>query len=289
MKAELKTLTMPEYIALKAVSSGLLHRCVTRSPLHAKFAQDNPSEPSKESDLGSTAHAILLEGSEDCIVVCDFADWRKNEAKEAREAARAEGKIPMLAHKMDDVREMVAAARKHIEASPLAEEWAGGGSELTGVWEQDGLLCKARFDRINQAEDVVFDYKTSGESVNPNSWVRHALSMGYDIQAAHYIRGYHAITGRTARYVWLAQETEAPYSCCFMDMAPDLAAYADSRMMRGFSMWARSVKANRWEGYPMQVCSLAAPGWAMAVEDEARIASDLDSFTQSELKDGIPL
>lgn len=277
-------LTMRDYLAAPALSSGVLHTLITRSPLHAAYEQSAPSEDTVATDKGSAAHAILLEGSEACIVVCDFTDWRKNEAKAMRDDARAGRKIPLLASQMDEIRRMVDAAKNHIEASAISNEWARGISEQSVKWEDGGIVCKSRYDRVNTETDVIFDYKTCGGSVNPKDWSRQVISMGYDIQAAFYQRGYRAIHGRDARFVWLAQETEAPYACCWMDMGPDLQAYANSRVERGMAMWAKAIKSGKWPGYPKQVCSLEVPQWAMAAEENEQI---FGAYDELQAKEGI--
>lgn len=277
---------LSDYLLMPALSSGILHTLITRTAAHAAYEQSVSGDATKASDLGSAAHAILLEGSEACIVVCDFADWRKDEAKAKRDDARAAGKIPLLTAQMGEIRRMVDVARAYIEESPLAQEWAGSMSERTAKWQENGLICKARFDRVSVKNDLIFDYKTCGGSVNPRDWNRHVIVNGYDIQAAFYQRGYKAIHGREARFVWLAQETEPPYICCFMDMAPDFQAFADSRVSRGIGKWGQAIQTGKWSAYPKRVCSLDVPQWALSQEETESV---LSAFSPEELEGGIPL
>lgn len=273
---------LSDYLLIPALSSGVLHTLVTRSPAHAAYQQAQPIEPTKETDAGSVAHAILLEGSEACIVVVDADDWRTKEARALRDDARAAGKIPLLPKQLDEIRRMVNVARAHLEASPIAAEFAAGVSEQSIKWDDDGLLCKARFDRVNYDADLIVDYKTCGGAVNPTFWNRHVISMGYDIQAAFYLRGYKATTGRDARFIWLAQETEPPYFCCLMDMAPDLTAYAESRVARGMEKWRQAMQTGRWPAYPKRVCSLEVPAWAMAQEQAETLTGAYDELQETE-------
>lgn len=278
---------LSDYLLIPALSSGVLHTLVTRSAAHAAYQQAQPMEPTKETDAGSVAHAILLEGNESCIVVVDAEDWRTKEARALRDDARVGGKIPLLPKQLDEIRRMVTVAQAHLEGSPIAQDFAGGVSEESIKWDDDGLICKARFDRVNYDTDLIVDYKTCGGAVNPTFWNRHVISMGYDIQAAFYMRGYRATTGREARFIWLAQETEPPYFCCLMDMAPDLRDYAESRVARGMDKWRQAIQTSKWPAYPNRVCSLEVPGWAQA-QEEADALMDAH-FSNEELSGGIPL
>lgn len=274
---------LSEYLLMPALSSSIIHTLVTRSPAHAAYRQAQPSEPSKETDAGSIAHKILLEGSEAGIVVCDYGDWKTNAAKAERDNAREGDKIPILKKQLDEIRRMVNAAQAHLEKSPIADEFAEGESENSIKWLDGGeTTCKARFDRVNYETDLIVDYKTCGGAVNPKWWNRHVISMGYDIQAAFYLRGYKATTGREGRFVWLAQETDEPYFCCLMDMAPDLLDYGNSRVERGMEMWRQATATGRWPAYPNRICSLEVPGWARAEEEAEQLGNVFDELQSRE-------
>jgi hypothetical protein len=91
-----------------SLSSGIARTLLTHSPAHAWTAAPAaqprlPIEEKESFDIGSAAHALLLEG-EDRMVVLPYDDYRKKEAKEARDYARAEGKHPILEAKYPAVR-----------------------------------------------------------------------------------------------------------------------------------------------------------------------------------------
>ena len=87
-----------------------------RSPLHAWHAHPrlNPNfEPRAASstlDLGSVAHRVLLENSWAGVAICEEDSWRKNVAKEFKDAAREGGQIPILRKQFDQIEAMVEAA-----------------------------------------------------------------------------------------------------------------------------------------------------------------------------------
>ena len=110
--------------------------------------------------------------------------------------ARLEGKLPVLAHKVAEVDLMVASARAFIESCKETEPaiWRafqpdGGRSEVTIQWDDAGLPCKIRPDRISNDNRVVVDAKFTATSPDPDSWGRTQLiRMGYYISAAFYKR-----------------------------------------------------------------------------------------------------
>src|SRR3972149_5802627 len=83
-------------------------------------------EDSERFDLGRAAHAYLLEG-ESGFAIIEAADWRTKAAKEARDAARAAGKIPLLADRWGDVQGMALAAQRQLDAPDATPRPPAGG------------------------------------------------------------------------------------------------------------------------------------------------------------------
>ena len=82
-----------------SLSASIANILLTQSPQHAWCAHPklNPHYQREERetlDLGTAAHAYLLQGSTDFEVIA-APDWRTTAAKKAREAARATGKVPI--------------------------------------------------------------------------------------------------------------------------------------------------------------------------------------------------
>jgi len=193
MNTGIHKMSMSEYLAIKAVSSGLCHRILDKSPFHARLEspwndsryQDN----SKVADIGSAAHKTLLEGTEDGIEVIDADDWRTKAAKELRDAAYAAGRIPMLAGKMAAARAMVTAAREYLSVSELKGIFDDGKPEVTILFTQrESIPCKLRCDWLTADRSIILSYKTTAGSANPESWIRTQLPQ-YDMATVFYERG----------------------------------------------------------------------------------------------------
>src|SRR5262249_25182670 len=135
-----------------SLNSGTAYTLLNQSPAHAyvQHPRLNPSYEGEESsrlDLGTIAHAILLEGDNSRITVIAADNWRTKVAQEARDNARAQGKLPILLKDMDSVTAMVSVAAKAIANSQIADDWRDGVSEQTLIWEENGVWFRSRPDR----------------------------------------------------------------------------------------------------------------------------------------------
>jgi hypothetical protein len=271
-------LPMPDYLALEAVSASDLRRvvqeCVKSAWFHSPF---NPNRPVQESTsaqlLGSAAHALLLEGNSDQIVVVEAENFKTKEARCQRDGALEEGKIPLLPHVFDVVLAMSLAARAFVESLKETEpaiyamfQPGGGRAEETVVWQDGETLCKIRLDMISQDNLVVVDYKTSGTIAEPNTWLRRqAIPMGYIVSDGLYRRGVEAVFGVCEpKYVFLVQENEPPYMCSINGLDKSAEATTDTMVSRALRSWEECVKNNHWPGYPQRVAWHELPPYISA-------------------------
>ncbi len=256
---------MAEYLSIKAFSSGLGQRILTQSPLHAWT--ESPWNPNRErddsgtADIGTFAHAMLLEGGSDALVVVQAADWRTNAAKAERGAARAAGKLPILAHKVPEVEAMVKAAYEYVLESEIMGIFAKGAAEQTVVFESEGVLCKARPDWLGE---YCLSYKTTAGSAQPDAWIRTQLPQ-YDLGIALYGRG----TGK--RVVTLVQEQSAPFSCSLIGLDPAYQALAEARLDQALSMWKSCLELGKFPAYPTRICYAQPKPWQLAEAEEQEI------------------
>jgi len=257
-----------------SLSRSVIHDLLYRSPAHAWFNHPrlNPEfkpEVDIKFDLGTAAHALLLEGVDNAVVI-DTDDWRTKAAKEAREEARANGKTPLLRYQYDSALEIIDAAQnqimkcKEIEITNLRQE---GKSELSYFWKEDDVWLKVRPDWISKDHKIMLDYKTTGNSANPENIARMIVNSGYDIQAALYTRGVKAIEGTDSKFVFVFQEIQKPYLCSFVGLPPDFMEMGKSKVEYGIFLWHQCLSKNEWPGYPERVCWIDRPEWAWAVWD----------------------
>lgn len=256
-----------------SLSSSIIKVLVGQSPLHAwtEHPRLNPAHVSQEAerfDIGTAAHSLLLEG-QDCMVVVDAKDWRTNAAKEARDAARKAGKVPVLTHQRDDIMAMVTVAQAAVIECEMAELMLDMLPEQTLVWREGETWCRARPDW--RRPGLMMDYKST-ENAEPQAWAQTKLiSMGYDVQSAWYLRGLKALTGETMAatdFIFMVQETSEPYACSFVGVTPYTLELGRRKVDQGLAAWSRCMATGRWPAYTNKVCWFDPAPWQMARQEE---------------------
>lgn len=270
LKSGIHQMSMSEYLALKALSSSLCHTLLTHSPHHAKFQQDNRRDDANEqSDAGTAIHDALLEGY-DRIVAVDARDWKTQAAREARDTARSQGKIPLLAHKVPQIEGAVQAALQFVASTELSGIFMRGKAEQTLIWQEGDIFCKARPDWLTDERDVMLHVKTTSGSAEPNSWIRNQLvPSGYDVSAMFYQRGADELLAQSnPQTVFLVIEQNPPYGCSLISLSPAMQDLASRKVERAIRTWADCTERDKWPGYPTQIVSAEPFAWQMQEQDD---------------------
>lgn len=260
------------------LSASIAKILLNASPLHAwtEHPKLNPNFARVEDDkfsVGNVAHAVLLEGRNIVHVVEGFDDWRKDAAKEERDEARANGLTPLLAAQWAEVAAMCDAFRVQLASLDVSPPpFTNGKPEQTVVWEDEGVLCRVRPDWLHDSYKAVDDLKTTSRSANPDLFERTLFNLGYDIQAAMYMRGIRAVTGVDTEFRFVVVETSPPYAVSVHGILPAALELANDKVTWAIRKWRDCLAADRWPGYPSRVCWHEAPGWSEAqwLEREAR-------------------
>ena len=255
-----------------SLSASIAAVITSRSSLHAWAAHPrlNPAYERKEEskyDVGTAAHAILLEGRpfDEVAEIVEAKDWRTNDAKEARDAARASGRIPLLAKDANAVCAMLDAALDQLDAHEASPRpFVDGQPEQALVWEEDGVTCRALVDWLHDGQRAISDYKTTSASADPEKWSRTAFTIGADVQTAFHLRGLRMLTGIHGSMVYVVQETYPPYALSVNALSPGALAVGQRKVEYALAVWKRCLDADYWPGYPARVAYAEAPAWEEA-------------------------
>lgn len=266
MSPGIHTLTFDEYHGLKdMLSASVCKLLVERSPAHAKHqASEGGDDPSKQSDRGSVAHALLFEGV-DKMAVLNYPDYRTNLAKQARDDARAVGKYPVLFKDEPAIHAMVRAARQAWEACPDLQGYqpANGTPELSVIWREGDVTCRCRPDWLAHDHKVVIDAKFTEHSAQPESIARQVISMAFDQRAAFYQRGIQAVTGVAPVYVYLFQEVDPPYCTSFVSVSAAMLELGRAKVDYALGRWRECRASGQWPGYDQRIHYAEPPAWAL--------------------------
>ena len=272
MDAGIHTLSSAAYHADPApepsLSSSIAGCLISQSPLHAmlrhpRLNANYQEEESSRFDIGTAAHALLLERDDSRIVWVPFDDWRSNAAKELRDTARAQGNTPVLTKYQRDLQNMVAAAGQAIFRSELSGILETGTAETSVLWKDGAVWCRARPDLLSDDRKVVVDYKTT-ESAAPDTFIRQIGRMSYDLQAEWYTRGLTAVTGHEPQFVFLAQEITAPFACSLIALSNAYRAVGQHKVEAALKLWGQCMKAREWPAYSEKIHYAEPPAWALS-------------------------
>lgn len=249
-----------EYHHDEALGSTSLKTLATRTPAHWKWESEYPVHKDVY-DIGTVAHSLILEDDASGVVIVDAADWRTKAAKDAREEARAEGKIAMLQKEYAPI----IAMRESVMRHPLAKAaFTGHRAEESVFWNEGGLTLKCRPDAWQPG--ALIDLKTV-RSASPNDFGKTAHEFGYHQSAAHYIDGVKAATGEDLPFHFVLVEKTAPYFVSVVEL--DIEAVNIGRQLndRAKRIYRECADSGNWPGYPSgELVSL--PMWAIYQAEE---------------------
>lgn len=273
-----------------SLSSHVANVLLRQSPAHARLKHPrlNPAAKSErrlEFDLGSAAHALLLEGG-DGLRPIEAENYRTAAAQKARDEAYARGLVPVLPHQLSQARAMVIAARQQIAGH---EEIAGildaGMSEPVWIWQDKGIWVRGRPDRLPAAGNIIIDYKTTGGSAHPDEWQRTCFENGNDLQAAFYLRGARALGLPFRHFVFLVQEVDPPYALSVISLSPFALERGELRYEEAVRLWAWCLEHNRWGGYPRRTAYIDPPGYLTSRDDMRTMRTQLLAEEGKDMRD----
>jgi hypothetical protein len=260
-----------------SLSASIANLLLTSSPKHAWTAHPrlNPDFKRTEDgkfDIGTVAHALLLNQHVDCLIV-EADDWRTKAAQQAREQARSIGAIPILRKHHDAVLAMRLATTEQLANVDVAPPlFTDGKPEQTLIWQEDGVTCRARLDWLRDDHTAIDDYKTTSASAHPERWTRTLYTIGADVQVAFYLRGARAALGSEPAFRYVVQETSPPYALSVVSLSPAALELAQAKVDHALAVWKRCLADDDWPAYPERVCFAELPPWEEArwLEREAR-------------------
>jgi hypothetical protein len=242
-----------------SLSHSILRLLLDKSPRHAHYAHPRltpeplPDSPTTAKDEGTVLHHLMLSGGNPPVIV-PADSWRTAAAKDARDKARAAGRVPVLA---DDYAALCRCAKDVLEQmredTACAEFFAPGRSEVTMVWQEGTVWCRGLVDRLpDDPAAPFFDLKSTGLSAAPAQW-EWSMRREYATSAAFYVRGAVAL-GRQSREVrYITFERSAPFGISINAPGSSLYEEATLNVRRGLLIWARCMLTGKWPGYPRGV------------------------------------
>ena len=234
-------------------------------PAMFRYRQENP-EYKDVFDFGSAAHKFVL-GAGPEIVIINADDWKTKAAREERDAARAEGKTPLLPADARKVTGMATAIWQHPLASALLNPDRGGHPERSLFWtdEETGIPRRCRVDWLpepGRGRFIVTDYK-SCSSADPAAIAKAVANYGYHQQDAWYLDGVRALLDEDPAFVFVFQEKTEPYLVTVVQLDEDARAAGRARNRQAIERFRDCTEAGIWPGYAEDIIPISLPLWAL--------------------------
>lgn len=207
-------LTNKEYRAMDGITATMLKSLLVSPQKYIQAGAGISIKKTPSILQGLAMHSLLLEPDK------FHQEFAVREAAAADEELRKmngmdEGKEVLSATEMDRATEMARAAMSNtVVRSFFAQE---NFTEQSFFWidEGTGLRCKCRTDQIvvdKAGATWIIEYKST-KSTERRSFERDAEQFGYQIQAAHYMRGVETVLARRVKgFLFVAVQNTAPYS-----------------------------------------------------------------------------
>lgn len=244
-------------------------------------------------DRGTLIHELCLGG--DKIEILDHTQWRtgvkrdkpakqnytSQDAKDAREAAREAGKVPVLQKEVAAVQPVVKRIRQVLDGLGVDRENPAWHFEERLQWEQDGVMCEGTPDIWGEHNGHlrVFDLKTLGRAIEPKK-IGTTAATEWAIQRATYIFALEQLhpewQGRVL-FDWILAEAEPPHQVQVAEADWALRELGERQWMRAVAKWGHLLETQGWqEPWQPEDLELAAPGWALIQEEEAQADENTD-------------
>jgi len=274
---------------------GVIHES---SPAHARLTHPrlNPNFKAKEStagmDFGSAYHTLLLDSGK--VVVVEARDWRTDAAKDKRREVRSLGATPILVADWHRAQAMAKELRAELQRkdSPLPDIFDpkfGGQSEVTAVWRESDVWCRARADRWippgrmpGAPNGLIADIKTTGELATADVWERKLYALKSDFASVWYPAGFVMASNqgganltKLPRFVFIVQEDQEPFAHTILELDDVAREHTTGKIANAFGQFVAAMTSGEWPKYPRAIRSVLPPVWEANAEARRHLAADL--------------
>jgi hypothetical protein len=254
------------------------HTLLTRSPAHAfhehpRLNPDHaPGDPTVAQEEGTALHALLLE-KQHVVEPVDAPDWRGKAAQEARKAARAVGRVPILAARWDTLLQTSVALRAALAKHEVGDFLARPGrAEQTMLWQDESeagpIWCRSRVDWLCEDLPILVDLKTTEAAAS--AWDRGVARDGIPLRAAHYLRGARALGINRARYLFCVLERSPPFGVMVYELSPALLTIGEEQHQVARNIFGACLADGDWPSYPPCLATVEADGGAIYRHEDWR-------------------
>lgn len=248
-------------------------KSILLSPAHYKANTKRQFRPSAVMTIGTATHCKTLEGDEtfeaNFVLKPDHVKYTTKEGKEWRDAQKKKTILVNDGYdrQWDSVIGMTEALRGMEWFDPSQEDYRKY-NEVSFYWQEKGIPCKARLDRIIVTDDEVhvIDLKTT-DSISPEKFQSKLVDLGYDFQAGWYSHAAELVYGKPARFTFVAIERNEPWSVGIFEVPPEMLQEARRKNEKALNTLRKCLDTNHWPSVDPRPILLEYPRWYKPISD----------------------
>lgn len=239
-------------------------------------------DPSAAMIRGQVVEAFLFGKGLDRLQVLDFKDYKKDAAKEAKEAALAAGKTPVLIEDYNYYKASAEISRKQLAKRGINFDGVSIETQVKIEWVDPatGCPCKAKLDGLVVGENgfVIYELKSTSDA-NPGLRERNVSDQGQDLQAATYFEAveqkYPHLAGR-GKFFWLFCEPDPPNEILVARPSGQTIEFGGAKWNKAKAIWADCLKTGVFPGYTEEVLEFRPMAWEQQEAFENEMTSGRD-------------
>ena len=266
---------------LGLTKSGLM--ALKKSPAHFWQWMTSPPDPSTQAMmLGTATHTLVFEPekwNKEIAIIPDDAPKKPTasqlRAEEPSEKAtfaikwwndfyeRNKGKTIITVEQEGLAMGMARAVIENEECTPyLKHKTAQAELSIMGTEKVKGLdiACKMRCDLLTMDGTVIVDLKTTQDS-SAEEFGRKFMSLGYWMQAAHYISTARLAGLPVKRFIFIAVESVPPHSVALYELDDVSLDKAFKIRQRLLETLANCIATGKYPSHSKGINALTMPYW----------------------------
>lgn len=230
------------------------------------------SEHKPEYDFGHAYHTRVL-GIGERVEIIEEKDWAKKVAQDARKAAYAAGRAPILRKDAETIDAMAKELYEHPHASELLN--AVGQAEQAIFWTDGatGIERRAMLDFLHDDGAQAVDIKTC-VSAEPSAISRAMWSNGYYMQGPWYQDAVASCErwSYLPEFTFIFQEKTPPYLITVVSPNEEMLTVGRARNRAAIELYHQCVTFDHWPGYADGPVAVGLPRYALReIELEAKL------------------
>jgi len=268
-----------DYRLIPAVNWSTLKH-LARSPLHYKYAVENPRPDTPALRRGRLVHCAVLEPDE---LLSRYIVWSGRRAGRLYEnTIEANPNHEVVTEGEYDT---ALAIRDAVRANPDAARLLEGAPEQTVTWtdKATGLDCKARLDLVGDGLAYVADLKTTTD-IEAGAFGRTCAKYAYHSQLAFYADGLATLLGIGQPEVFIiAVESDPPHDVAVFEVGEDELWAGHDAASELLAKLKECRETDSWPGRYEGPQPLRLPAWAYPEdEDEMRLMGLVSNVKRGE-------